>query len=156
MDQTCNWVKTDQTKERVSNWKKLNVRDRLSSIQRTAASKDIEWSLTDEEAEKMLTSPCVYCKHIDLEVRLNGIDRLNQQGNYTVDNTVPCCWTCNFMKGVMDPFTFIEKCKIISTCIHTFPEVPRQELDLHLKRNKPKSQEVPVTEHGTQSHDLNT
>lgn len=137
MEQTCNWVKTDQTKERVSSWKKLNVRDRLSSIQRTAASKDIEWSLTDEEAERMLTSPCVYCNHIDLEVRLNGIDRLNQQGNYTTENTVPCCWTCNFMKGVMDPFTFIERCTSISKCTHEFSsDIPRQELDLHINRKK--------------------
>ena len=126
MQQTCEWVKTDKTKDRVSHWKKLNIRDRLSGIRRTAESKDIEWHLTDEEAEKMLTSPCVYCGHLDLEVRLNGIDRLNQQGSYITENTVPCCWTCNFMKGCMDPLTFIEQSKKIGECTYSFPEVPRQ------------------------------
>jgi len=74
----------------------------------------------------MLTTPCIYCKHIDLQVRLNGIDRLNQQGNYTTENTVACCWTCNFMKGCMDPLTFIEQCKKICQCDAEFPAVPRQ------------------------------
>lgn len=126
LEQSCQWAKSEKTKDRVSNWKKLNTRDRLSGIRRTAEYKGIAWSLTDAEAEKMLTSPCVYCGHLDLEVRLNGIDRLNQQGTYTTENTVPCCWTCNFMKGCMDPKTFIEKCKKISECTYEFPEVPRQ------------------------------
>lgn len=126
LEQTCQWSKNEKTKDRVSHWKKLNIRDRLSGIRRTAEYKGITWSLADAEAEKMLTSPCVYCGHLDLEVRLNGIDRLNQQGSYTTENTVPCCWTCNFMKGCMDPKTFIEKCKKISECTYEFPEVTRQ------------------------------
>jgi hypothetical protein len=137
LEQTCEWIQTDKAKERISKWKKLNIHDRISSSKRQAIAKGLEWELTDEEAEKMLTSPCVYCKHIDLEVRLNGIDRLNQQGNYTTENTVPCCWTCNFMKGVMDPRTFIERCTVVSKCTHEFSaDIPRQELDLYLNRKK--------------------
>jgi hypothetical protein len=126
LEQKCSWAKTDQAKDRISKWKRLNVHDRIGSSRRQAIAKGIAWSLTDAEAEKMLTSPCVYCGHLDLEVRLNGIDRLNQQGTYTTENTVPCCWTCNFMKGCMDPKTFIEKCKKISECTYEFPNVPRQ------------------------------
>jgi len=130
LEQKCEWSKNDKTKERVSQWKKLNINDRIGTYRRSAASKGREWKLTHEEAEKMMTSPCVYCGHLDLETRLNGIDRLNQQGNYTTENTVPCCWACNYMKGVMDPRTFIEKCKKISVCEYAFPDIPRQELDI--------------------------
>jgi hypothetical protein len=138
MEQTCEWIQTEQTKERLSQWKKLNVHDRLGGIKRTANAKKIEWRLTDEEAELMLKSPCVYCTRLDLNVRLNGIDRLNQQGNYTTENTVPCCWTCNFMKGCIDPKTFIEQCKKISECTYHFPEVPRQTNIRPRKSNAPQ------------------
>jgi hypothetical protein len=126
LEQKCEWISDEKTKERLSLWKRLNIHDRLSGIKRVAISKDIEWHLTDDEAEKMMTSPCVYCSHLDLGIRLNGIDRLNQQGHYTTENTVACCWTCNFMKGCFDPRTFIEQCKKISTCAHEFPDVPIQ------------------------------
>jgi hypothetical protein len=138
LEQKCNWSKSEQTKDRLSKWKRLNVHDRISSSKRQAMAKDIEWHLTDEEAEKMLTSPCVYCGHLDLEVRLNGIDRLNQQGSYTTENTVPCCWTCNFMKGCMDPLTFIEQSKKIGECTYSFPEVPRQANIRPRKPNAPQ------------------
>jgi len=126
LNQTCEWSKNEKTKERLSIWKRLNVHDRVGSARRQAASKGIEWQISEEAAGAMMTSPCVYCGHLDLSVRLNGIDRLNQQGNYTTENTVACCWTCNFMKGCFDPRTFIEQCKKISACTHEFPDVPIQ------------------------------
>ena len=137
MEQTCKWSRNEKSLERLAQWKKLNVHDRIGNYKRSAQSKNREWHLTDEEAEKMMTSPCIYCKHIDLQVRLNGIDRLDQQGNYTTENTVACCWTCNYMKGVMDPRTFIEKCMKIAMCTTEFPDIPRQELDLYRGRKKP-------------------
>jgi hypothetical protein len=142
MDQKCKWSKNDKTKERVSQWKRLNVKDRIGSSRRQANIKGIEWHITDMEAEKMMSSPCVYCNHIDLSVRLNGIDRLNQQGNYTTENTVSCCWTCNFMKGCFDPRTFIEQCKKISECTYKFPEVP---LQLNIRPRKPTAQQPPTS-----------
>lgn len=139
LEQKCNWAKTEHTKDRLSQWKRLNVHDRINSSKRQARTKNIEWYLTDEEAEKMLTSPCVYCGHLNLKVRLNGIDRLNQQGNYTTENTVPCCWTCNFMKGCLDPRSFIEQCRKISLCEYKFPDVPVQ---LNIRPRKSRTTEV--------------
>jgi hypothetical protein len=133
LEQKCNWAKSDKSKERLSNWKKLNIHDRIGSSRRQANVKGIEWHLSDAEAELMMTAECVYCGHLDLEVCLNGIDRLNQQGNYTTENTVACCWTCNFMKGCMDPKTFVEKARIIGRCTREFPGVPVQPR-IRLKR----------------------
>jgi len=137
LEQTCKWSRNEKALERLSQWKKLNVHDRIGNYKRSATKKGVEWKLTDEEAGSMMTHECVYCNHIDLSKRLNGIDRLNQQGDYTTENTVPCCWTCNYMKGVMDPRTFIERCSIISKCMYEFSsDIPRQELDLYLNRKK--------------------
>ena len=137
MEQKCKWSRNEKALERLAQWKKLNVHDRISTYKRSAKMKNREWKLTDEEAGTMMTTQCVYCKHIDLTKRLNGIDRLNPDGDYTTDNTVPCCWVCNYMKGVMDPKTFIEKCKKISLCDAKFPDIPRKELDLYRGRKKP-------------------
>jgi hypothetical protein len=123
LEQKCAWAKNEKTVNRISKWKMLNVHDRIGSYKRCAKSKNLEWTLTDEEAGCMLNSACVYCGHDDMSIRLNGIDRLDQQGNYTNDNTVPCCWTCNFMKGCADPLTFIDQCKKIAQCTYIFPDV---------------------------------
>lgn len=39
-------------------------------------------------------SPCEYCG-INFSC---GIDRVDSDGSYTIDNVVPCCTTCNYMK----------------------------------------------------------
>jgi hypothetical protein len=134
MEQTCKWSRNEKSLERLAQWKKLNVHDRIGNYKRSAQTKKRDWHLTDEEAGVMMTTPCIYCNHIDLSKRLNGIDRLDPEGNYTKENTAPCCWTCNYMKGVMDPLTFIEKCRKIAMCTAEFPDIPRKELDLYRGR----------------------
>lgn len=151
MEQKCKWSRNEKALERLAQWKKLNVHDRIGSYKRSAQSKNREWKLSDEEAGTMMTSKCVYCEHLDLSKRLNGIDRLNPEGPYTSENTVPCCWTCNYMKGVMDPLTFIEQCKKIAECTYVFPDVPRQELDLYRGRKKPTAPQPPTTPSGPQT-----
>lgn len=44
-----------------------------------------------------------------------GIDRIDNALGYTLDNIVPCCRTCNFMKQTSNQKDFINKCKQIST-----------------------------------------
>jgi hypothetical protein len=108
----------------VANWSRTHVNARLNALKHASERRGIEWRLTDDEAKEMLTSPCVYCKHIDLEVRVNGIDRLDSNVCYTVENCRPCCKDCNYMKGTYDPRTFIERAKKIALCDVEFPEVP--------------------------------
>ena len=113
--------------EHSAKWYRTHVNPRLDALKRAAIKRGIEWRLTDEEAKAMLTLPCVYCEHIDLEVRVNGIDRLDSNVCYTTDNCMPCCKDCNYMKGTYDPVTFIERARKIALCNVEFPEVPRCE-----------------------------
>lgn len=107
--------------EHMRHWYRTHVNPRLDAIKRSATTRGIEWNLADEEAKAMLVSPCVYCKHIDLDVRVNGIDRLDSGKSYTKDNCRPCCKNCNYMKGTFDPRTFIEWAKKIAQCEVEFP-----------------------------------
>lgn len=110
--------------EHAARWYRTHVNPRLDALKRAAVTRRIEWRLTDEEAKVMLTSPCVYCNHIDLEVRVNGIDRLDSSVCYTTENCRPCCKNCNYMKGTFDPRTFIAWAKRIAACTTEFPDVP--------------------------------
>jgi hypothetical protein len=46
--------------------------------------------------------------------RHNGIDRLVNDGGYSAENSVPCCWTCNRMKSDMSAADFLRLCRAIA------------------------------------------
>lgn len=121
----------------VSKWSKTHVNARINALKYAATCRQIEWLLTDEEAKEMLVKPCIYCKHIDLEVRVNGIDRLDSSKPYTLENCRPCCKDCNYMKGTYDPKTFIERAKKIASCEAEFPEVTTCTEHKKINRRKP-------------------
>ena len=57
-----------------------------------------------------LSKNCFYCND---NVKI-GIDRVDSSKGYTIDNVVPCCSKCNWMKGVLSKEDFINQCKKIS------------------------------------------
>jgi hypothetical protein len=82
---------------------------------RSAARKGRQFELTKEQFRYLTSGECFYCGEVPRREywanaqRLsgpyvyNGIDRLNNDLGYVVDNCVPCCWRCNQLKGSM-PF----------------------------------------------------
>ena len=121
--------------EHLARWYRTHVNPRLDALKRAAETRGIEWRLVDEEAKAMLISPCVYCNRLDLEVRVNGIDRLDSAKPYTTENCRSCCKGCNYMKGTFDPATFIQRCKKIGACDIEFPQI--EPCDEHKKINRP-------------------
>lgn len=102
-------------------WYRKSANSRLDAIKRSAEKREISWELSDEKAKEMMLAPCVYCGELNLEVRVNGIDRMDSFGPYSEENCVACCKGCNYMKCNYDPKTFIERCKIIAQCSYEFP-----------------------------------
>lgn len=87
---------------------------------------------------KIVKQPCFYCGGIDIRnraamdsykklrgvtlkeediekyaVELNGVDRLDSNKGYEMDNVVPCCGMCNRMKNKFTYKEFIDKIKLI-------------------------------------------
>lgn len=89
---------------------KLNTDMRISKYKRDAKRRKKAFDLTDEMAKHFLTSPCYYCGFINLNDRLNGIDRLDNKKDYTNRNCVPCCDSCNFGKGRKTEKDFVDMC----------------------------------------------
>jgi len=105
----------NNNKEHWAAWRTQNFAVRFRSLKTQAQEKGIPWNnnLTDEISYKMMTSNCHYCNKSP-EESLNGIDRMNNTLGYDFDNCVSCCKHCNFIKGCLDPLTFIKRCQHIS------------------------------------------
>ena len=83
-----------------------------------------EWALTKDEFWNLTQGNCYYCgappnefnswnkkarrTSLDEIILLNGIDRIDSDKGYTLDNCVSCCTTFNFIKGTTPQDVFLD------------------------------------------------
>jgi hypothetical protein len=72
---------------------------------RSATKRDIPWLLSEGDFESFWQQNCSYCGS---EIETIGIDRIDNDGPYVLDNCKPCCSTCNKMKLDLSEEKFIE------------------------------------------------
>lgn len=75
----------------------------------SAGVKNIEFMLDYNELLDLVVSNCFYCGTEPMTVlskagygepfKHNGIDRIDSDKGYTLENCVPCCWKCNRAKN---------------------------------------------------------
>lgn len=81
--------------------------------------RNIEFNLTKDEFMILTKSNCSYCgespskrfhrnDYNDVTI-FNGIDRINNQLGYIINNCTTCCERCNFMKGKLPKKEFLEQ-----------------------------------------------
>jgi 5-methylcytosine-specific restriction endonuclease McrA len=83
------------------------------------------FSLTENQFKILTKSNCYYCgskpnqifKHPRSygEYIYNGIDRIDNNKNYTIDNCVTCCKICNICKGKLSQEIFMKQCEKITS-----------------------------------------
>lgn len=74
-----------------------------------AKARNVSFSLTKSQFIELWQKPCTYCGD---SIETIGIDRVDNSIGYTIENIVPCCFTCNSMKktqSLSDFKTHIEK-----------------------------------------------
>lgn len=113
---TCKKCKECRERLRITDnalrFKKMkNSNDKLEAAKRSSKH---DWYLSDEFAKELFTQPCHYCGFLDLEIRCNGIDRMDNTKCYVPSNCVPCCKHCNFAKHTLDYNSFIDLCHKVS------------------------------------------
>lgn len=98
---------------------------------RSARGRGFVFSLTEDHFRALIFQDCHYCgcppfnrfnHHLGRspesdqwnELIYNGIDRKDNSAGYTVENSVPCCKVCNFMKRAMPYDEFIERSCMIA------------------------------------------
>jgi hypothetical protein len=83
-----------------------------------AQKRNINFALTKTRFNELILQSCFYCTY-KKDGEVNGIDRLNNNQGYQEDNVVPCCETCNIMKGSQHPQEFIDKLYAIHIFLET-------------------------------------
>lgn len=112
-----------------------NIEDRMYSyykghvLSHNKTGKFKEFLLTQQEYSNLIHQNCYYCgqepsadnqwnksnkRQFDPTiVKINGIDRIDSNKGYTIDNCVPCCPQCNRMKLDYTTEQFLSKVKQI-------------------------------------------
>lgn len=117
-----------ERKEKRQEWAKKYCRsdeNKYKDYKKKAVKRKREFQITLDEAALLFHEECYYCgvkyngneedNYSNNKLKLNGIDRKNNDEGYIISNVVSCCNTCNFMKRVLDVNVFINKCKHILT-----------------------------------------
>jgi len=70
----------------------------------------IAMELNFDQFSGLINKPCHYCGITNCR----GVDRIDSNGNYTTNNTNPCCKVCNEMKNDKTEQQFIDHLKKIT------------------------------------------
>lgn len=104
--------------------KRRMLKSRLNSYRRGAYKRGLDWSISYEDFAKITLENCAYCNkapqrlnyfenapslqkdspNSDWEkysIYFNGLDRIDSDEGYSLDNVVPCCKYCNRAKSDM-------------------------------------------------------
>lgn len=73
-----------------------SINGRYKSYKRNARQRGIKFEITKEDFAKIIVKRCKYCG--DYGAPYNGIDRVDNNQGYTLQNCVPCCEWCNKIK----------------------------------------------------------
>lgn len=88
------------------------------SYQRSAQSRHIPFELPFSVFCDLILMECIYCGTEPHSTRIlfqkeyyyyQGIDRVDSDKGYTIDNCVPCCSGCNMRKGSLTVAQFLER-----------------------------------------------
>ena len=97
-------IKTYKKAYREANLEKVKAREkawrqtptaRLIDYKKNAERRNTPFLLTEEEFKSFWQQPCSYC---GAEIETIGLDRVDNDGPYHIDNVVSCCGPCNSSK----------------------------------------------------------
>ncbi|QKF93911.1 hypothetical protein QKU48_gp0453 [Fadolivirus algeromassiliense] len=106
-----------EKQKQINKEKCLNINYKYNDYKREAERKGRKYELTYEQSKEYFLGNCYYCGYIACYgIQLNGIDRKDNNRDYTVDNCVTACEMCNRMKGdELDDKQFVNVCEHILT-----------------------------------------
>lgn len=107
----------------------LCAKDQLGQYKKGAKKRRYCFKLTKKDMLNLLFDKCYYCGSspsntfklrknttrdvCDLEIKYNGVDRVDNKTGYVLYNCVTCCKTCNIMKQQLGKYQFLNHIKKI-------------------------------------------
>lgn len=76
----------------------------------SARKRNLDFELSREHFNSLLVLNCTYCG----DSKNIGVDRVDNSIGYTINNSVPCCSICNYMKKDHSLEVFIKHCNLIA------------------------------------------
>jgi len=86
---------------------------RFLEYKKRAKKKEIGFELIKEQFDFLTSQACIYCGEYSDEKDYCGIDRVDPNKGYIIENCVPCCKTCNYFKRLMSKEEFLNKVRKI-------------------------------------------
>ena len=124
----------DYNKER-----KANLLKHYDEYVRGAMKKNLQFNLDGDQFEVLVNSHCYYCDEYD-ETRVIGIDRVDSERGYLINNVVPSCAICNRMKSDLEKDDVLNHiCKIY---LHTFTNERKEISTPEEKRSYIRPQKI--------------
>lgn len=90
---------------------------------RDAENAGRSWELTREQFKELTSQPCHYCgcepsqSHGTIGMNgdyiYNGLDRVDNENDYTLENVVSCCWACNWAKRDREYREFLDWIRLV-------------------------------------------
>jgi hypothetical protein len=87
---------------------KYGSRHHYGNSKRDAEKRGVAFDLSYEDFALLVSQQCFYCFN-----NATGLDRLDSDKGYELENVVPCCKQCNRMKHTMTQHEFLETVKQI-------------------------------------------
>ena len=91
---------------------------RYNIYKKNAKKRNIIFDITKEQFDNITSQPCFYCGEYSKQSTegevYTGIDRIDSQGEYSINNIVPCCAVCNKMKMELSKNDFLAQIEKIS------------------------------------------
>ena len=85
-----------------------NMHNVIISYRNNAKTRGLDWRLTEQQFKEITKKPCHYCGALPNNKTnrrdcngvyvYNGIDRVDNEKGYIINNVVPCCKRCNNAK----------------------------------------------------------
>lgn len=73
--------------------------DIYNQARRSARLREVPWDISLEDYKKITLEPCFFCNcSLQYETGV-GLERIDNYKGYTTSNVVPCCGTCNKIRG---------------------------------------------------------
>ena len=109
---SCGCLREEIQRERLRKTSGLaSMRQVINNYKRNAKRSGRIWNITEEQFKELTQKDCYYCGakpnnmaknlYYNGNYKYNGLDRVNSNKDYTIDNVVPCCKTCNIAKHQM-------------------------------------------------------
>jgi hypothetical protein len=116
-------------------------RTSYSGYKERALKKQFDFTITEDEFHNITANSCYLCGKQNSELHSNGLDRIDSNKGYTLDNLQSCCGECNYMKKNYDMDEFMNKLTLIyeKHKFYLFTEIENTIVETCIGRSTKKS-----------------